>query len=97
MKLCLPSDQEHHIQRQDLEYKHYLEKKQDEEDILTKLNQIRGQSINQNKYTSGYSISKSPYRDSYNDDYLIQKLKHNEQIINKQTENYKHDKQDILK
>jgi len=98
MKLCLPSDQEHQIQKQDLDYRHYLEKKQEEEDILARLNDIRGKSINQNRYTSCYSsLSKSPYRDSCNDDYLIQKLKQNEQIINKQVDNYKHERQTIEK
>ena len=95
MKLCLPSDQEHQIQRQDIEYKHYLEKKQEEEDILARLNEIRGKSINQNRYNSSYSLSKDPYRDSSNDNYLIQKLKQNEKIINKQVDNYKHEKQEI--
>jgi hypothetical protein len=42
MRLRLPSEQQHQYNGQEYEYAHYLERKQTEEDIIGKLNQIKG-------------------------------------------------------
>ena len=71
MKLCLPDDQVHQIQRQDYEYQHYLEKRQEEEDILSKLNMIKGRPYN-------------PYKDHKSEEFLNEKLKRTQRTSNQE-------------
>ena len=96
MKLRLPSEQQQQYNAGQHEYEHYLERRQTEEDILQKLNQIKGKSYAPHTTRDPIKVFYQKffsYRQT--DDAIIEKIKNNNKYIEKKWHKVEREQQEL--